>query len=62
MKIIKKKLNRKLKEFDYKRTICLDETSIPSNMSLTYGRSKSETRVIKRQINVLTKDIICYVL
>ena len=36
---------KKLKDFDYKRTICLDETSIYLNMTLTYGRSKSWTRV-----------------
>ena len=39
---------KKLKEFDYKRTICLDETSIYLNMTFTYGRSKSGTRVIKK--------------
>ena len=39
---------KNLKEFDYKRTICLDETSIYLNMTLTYGRSKSGTRVIKK--------------
>jgi len=39
---------KKLNEFDYKRTICLDETSIYLNMTLTYGRSKSGTRVIKK--------------
>ena len=39
---------KKLKEFDYTRTICLDETSIYLNMTLTYGRSKSGTRVIKK--------------
>jgi transposase len=39
---------KKLKEFDYKRTISLDETSIYLNMTLTYGRSKSGTRVIKK--------------
>ena len=39
---------KKLKNFDYKRTICLDETSIYLNMTLTYGRSKSGTRVIKK--------------
>ena len=39
---------KKLNDFDYKRTICLDETSIYLNMTLTYGRSKSGTRVIKK--------------
>ena len=39
---------KKLNNFDYKRTICLDETSIYLNMTLTYGRSKSGTRVIKK--------------
>jgi transposase len=34
--------------FDYNKTICLDETSIYLNMTLTYGRSKSGTRVIKK--------------
>jgi transposase len=32
----------------YKRTICLDETSIYLNMKPSYGRSKSGTRVIKK--------------
>ena len=39
---------KKLKEFDYKRTICLDETSIYLNMTVTYGRSRRGTRVIKK--------------
>jgi transposase/transposase-like protein len=39
---------KKLNDFDYKRTICLDETSIYLNMTLTYGRSRSGTRVIKK--------------
>jgi len=39
---------KKLNEFDYRKTICLDETSIYLNMTLTYGRSKSGTRVIKK--------------
>jgi len=38
----------RLKKYDYKKTICLDETSIYLNMSHSYGRSKSGTRVIKR--------------
>ena len=38
----------KLKDYAYNRTICLDETSIYLNMTLTYGRSKSGTRVIKK--------------
>jgi hypothetical protein len=32
----------------YKRTICLDETSIYLNMKPSYGRSRSGTRVIKK--------------
>ena len=39
---------KKLNDFDYKRTICLDETSIYLNMTLTYGRSRSGSRVIKK--------------
>jgi len=38
----------KLKDYAYNRTICLDETSIYLNMTLTYGRSKSGIRVIKK--------------
>lgn len=38
----------RLKKYDYKKTICLDETSIYLNMTHSYGRSKSGTRVIKR--------------
>jgi len=38
----------KLKDYDYTRTICLDETSIYLNMTLSYGRSRSGTRVIKK--------------
>jgi putative transposase len=38
----------KLKKYDYTKTICLDETSIPLNMTLSYGRSRSGTRVIKK--------------
>ena len=37
-----------LNKYDYKKTICLDETSIYLNMTHSYGRSKSGTRVIKR--------------
>ena len=37
-----------LKKFDFRKTICLDETSIYLNMTLSYGRSKSGTRVIKK--------------
>lgn len=37
-----------LNKYDYKKTICLDETSIYLNMTQSYGRSKSGTRVIKR--------------
>jgi len=39
---------KKLNQFDYRQTIYLDETSIYLNMTLTYGRSKSGTRVIKK--------------
>ena len=39
---------KKLNEYDYKQTICLDETSIYLNMTLSYGRSRSGTRVIKK--------------
>lgn len=37
-----------LNQFNYKQIICLDETSIYLNMSLSYGRSKSGTCVIKK--------------
>ena len=37
-----------LKKHNYKKTISIDETSIYLNMTLTYGRSKSGTRVIKK--------------
>ena len=33
---------------DNSKTISIDETSIYLNMTLTYGRSKSGTRVIKK--------------
>jgi len=39
---------KKLSKFNYKKTISIDETSIYLNMTLTYGRSKSGTRVIKK--------------
>ena len=39
---------KNLEKYDYTKTICLDETSIYLNMTLTYGRSKSGTRVIKK--------------
>jgi transposase len=39
---------KKLKKFSYDKTICLDETSIYLNMKLSYGRSKSGTRVIDK--------------
>jgi len=38
----------KLNNYNYKKTICLDETSIYLNMTLSYGRSKSGTCVIKK--------------
>jgi transposase len=38
----------KLKNYDYTKTICLDETSIPLNMTFSYGRSRKGTRVIKK--------------
>ena len=37
-----------LQKYNYKKTISIDETSIYLNMTLTYGRSKSGTRVIKK--------------
>ena len=37
-----------LKKYNYKKAISVDETSIYLNMTLTYGRSKSGTRVIKK--------------
>ena len=37
-----------LKNYNYKKAISVDETSIYLNMTLTYGRSKSGTRVIKK--------------
>ena len=39
---------KNLTKYNYKKTISLDETSIYLNMTLTYGRSKSGTRVIKK--------------
>jgi len=39
---------KKLENYDYTKTICLDETSIYLNMTLSYGRSRSGTRVIKK--------------
>jgi len=39
---------KKLKRFNYDKTICLDETSIYLNMKPSYGRSKSGTRVIDK--------------
>ena len=39
---------KNLEKYNYKKTICLDETSIYLNMTLSYGRSKSGTRVIKK--------------
>ena len=39
---------KKLEKYDYTKTICLDETSIYLNMTLSYGRSRSGTRVIKK--------------
>lgn len=39
---------KKLEGYDYRRTICLDEASIYLNMTLSYGRSRSGTRVIKK--------------
>jgi len=35
-------------KYDYAKTICMDESSIYLNMTLTYGRSKSGTRVLKK--------------
>lgn len=39
---------KKLEGYDYRHTICLDEASIYLNMTLSYGRSRSGTRVIKK--------------
>ena len=39
---------KELKKYNYKKTICLDETSIYLNMTHSYGRSKSGTRAIKK--------------
>jgi len=39
---------KKIKDYDYKKTICIDETSIYLNMTASYGRSKSGSRVIKK--------------
>jgi transposase len=39
---------KKIKDYDYKKTICIDETSIYLNMTQSYGRSKSGSRVIKK--------------
>ena len=39
---------KNLEKYNYKKTICLDETSIYLNMTLSYRRSKSGTRVIKK--------------
>ena len=35
-------------KYDYSKTICMDESSIYLNMTLTYGRSKRGTRVLKK--------------
>jgi hypothetical protein len=40
--------HKKLQDYKYDKTICLDESSIYLNMSLSYDRSKSGTRVIKK--------------
>ena len=37
-----------LQRNDYKKTICLDETAIKLNMTLSYGRSKKGDRVYKK--------------
>jgi transposase len=39
---------KNLEKYNYKKTICLDEASIYLNMTLSYGRSKSGKRVIKK--------------
>ena len=51
-----------LNKYDYKKTICLDETSIYLNMTNSYGRSKSGTRVIKRTTKYPYKRLTYYVL
>ena len=40
------KITPEIEQFikNYKKTICLDETSIYLNMTLSYGRSKSDTK------------------
>jgi len=50
-----------LNQFNYKQIICLDETSIYLNMLLSYGRSKSGTRVTKKTNKYPYKNTICYV-
>lgn len=42
------KFYKELSKYNYKKTISIDETSIYLNMTLSYGRSKSGTRVIKK--------------
>ena len=37
-----------LSKYNYKRTISIDETAIYLNMTLSYGRSRSGTRVVKK--------------
>lgn len=45
----------------YTKTICLDETSIYLNITLSYGRSRSGTRVIKKTNKYLYKryNLLC---
>ncbi len=43
-----KEFYKNLHELDYKKTICLDEIGIKLSMTLSYGRSKSGKRVIKK--------------
>ena len=38
----------KLDDYDYHKTICVDETSIYLNMTHSYGCNRSGTRVIKK--------------
>jgi len=52
---------KELKKYNYKKTICLDETSIYLNITQSYGRSKSGTRAIKKQIHIYLNDVIYYV-
>lgn len=47
-KDLKLSFYKTLQSYDYKKTISIDETAIKLSMELSYGRSKSGTRVIKK--------------